>query len=71
METASRLNITGWVRNTFDGNVELTAEGFRSDLDELLEIIGRGPRGSFVTNVNSRWETPSGAYDQFSILPTG
>ncbi len=35
---AQHLNLTGWVRNTAEGNVEVMAEGERVDLDDLIEL---------------------------------
>ena len=35
-------NITGWVRNNFDGSVELEAEGDTDDIDNMLVAILRG-----------------------------
>jgi len=34
---AARLNITGWVKNRFDGSVELIAEGSRQDVEKLID----------------------------------
>ena len=45
-ENAYRLNLTGWVRNRWDGTVEVTAEGDRQDLEKLLQALRRGPRAS-------------------------
>lgn len=36
---AVQLGITGWVRNCCDGTVEMEAQGFPSDLEELLSEI--------------------------------
>lgn len=70
-DQASRLPITGWVRNTYDGDVEVTAEGARSDLELLLEALHRGPRGSFVLKVIEDWTESSGEFSKFQIIMWG
>jgi acylphosphatase len=52
---ASDLNIRGYVRNLYDGNVEIQAEGSRAAVEELLRQIRIGPRASRVTRVNVEW----------------
>jgi acylphosphatase len=67
---AERLKLTGWVRNTYDGQVELVAEGPRPALEELLDLVRQGPHSSFVTSVQSDWEGATGQYCSFSIAPS-
>jgi acylphosphatase len=45
---ASELELSGWVRNTEDGDVEVVAAGDAVDLDELRASLRRGPRGARV-----------------------
>ena len=45
---ASELELSGWVRNTEDGDVEVVAAGDPVDLDELCASLRRGPRGARV-----------------------
>jgi acylphosphatase len=45
---ASELDLSGWVRNTEDGDVEVVASGSVEDLAELRSSLRRGPRGSRV-----------------------
>ena len=61
--------LTGWVRNRHNGEVEVLAEGTRSDLEDLLTHIRRGPSRSMVTNVKFDWSEASNLYDRFSMLP--
>ncbi len=37
--TADSMGIAGWVKNLYNGNVELEAEGTKKDLDKFLEDI--------------------------------
>lgn len=69
-ERAGFLGLTGWVRNTFDGDVEVTAEGPRSDLDTLLAALRKGPRGSRVIDLRFEYDQPRGEYQDFKIRST-
>ena len=64
---ARELGLTGYVRNVWDGTVEVVAEGQRADLDELLAFVRTGPRAAFVTRVDVQWPAPSGAFDRFEV----
>jgi acylphosphatase len=69
-EHASSLGLTGWVRNTYDGQVELTAEGKHSELEKLLEKVKTGPRSAWVINTEIDWGVATGSFHKFMILPT-
>lgn len=69
-ENADVLTLTGWVRNRYDGSVELFAEGNRESLEKILEIVRIGPTRSMVTNVKCEWENAAQRHSQFSFLPT-
>jgi acylphosphatase len=64
---ASELALTGYVRNLWDRTVEVVAEGARPALEELLAFLRVGPRAAFVTEVESRWLTPTGEYHRFEV----
>lgn len=70
METAYRLGLTGWVRNRWNGDVEVLAEGDREALGNLLNALHRGPRSAYVTRVSSDWQQASGEYTYFDVKPT-
>ena len=36
---AESRGITGWVRNCWDGSVEMEAEGTERDIDDLIEVL--------------------------------
>lgn len=67
---AQELHLTGWVRNTSDGDVEVLAEGDESDLQILLGYLSSGPRGSWVSAVDSDWESSERAYNSFFVAAT-
>jgi acylphosphatase len=52
-EEALRLSITGWVKNTTAGEVEITATGSPSQLDSLMSWCRRGPTHARVAHVES------------------
>lgn len=69
-DNALDLGLRGWVRNRWDGSVEVLAEGERQELDKLLKVLRRGPRSSFVTDVKPVWQPATGEYNNFQIRPT-
>jgi acylphosphatase len=70
LATAQHENLTGWVRNCYNGNVELLAEGDRTSLETLLDAIRRGPSGSYVSHVEYQWQEAGGKFIRFSVAPT-
>ena len=71
LDEARRLGVTGWVRNTHDGAVELVAEGDRNELQRLVAWCHGGPRGALVTNVEERWLEHHGDFTDFRIRHGG
>jgi acylphosphatase len=70
LEYAQSLGLTGWVRNTYDGRVEVMAEGPHPALDRLLEKLRLGPRSAFVTEVEKDWQPATGEFKNFSVRGT-
>ena len=48
---AAALELSGWVRNTEDGHVEVLATGDPASLAELKQALRKGSRGSRVDAV--------------------
>lgn len=69
-DRAGFLGLTGWVRNTYQGDVEVLAEGPRRDLDTLLAALRKGPRGSQVVDVTFQFDQPTSSLSAFSITRT-
>lgn len=69
-ENAVKLEITGWVRNRWDGSVEVLAEGNQENLNQLLRIIQRGPRVNTTSKVIDNWPQASGDFPKFRIRRT-
>ncbi|MBM3135668.1 MAG: acylphosphatase [Chloroflexi bacterium] len=64
---ANALGLTGYVRNRWDGSVEVLAEGPRPDLESLLALLRRGPSEAEVERVDFSWDTYSGQFGRFDI----
>ncbi len=69
-EHAQKLNLVGWVRNTFEGNVEAYAEGEKEKLEQWLTFLHQGPRSSFVIKIDHDWKNPEGKFKSFQIVAT-
>ncbi len=50
-DVADKMHITGWVKNTEEGNVEIVASGSNDQLQKFMEWCKVGPRRAIVTNV--------------------
>ena len=64
---AQRLNLSGWVKNLPDGNVEAVFQGDRSAVEEILEWCRRGPSGAIVKDVQIEWQECLGEEKGFYI----
>ena len=67
---AERLEATGWVRNRWDGSVEVTAEGTRKALDRLIIQLERGPASAHVSRVQVEWGDATGEFIGFRVRGT-
>ena len=66
-EIASELGLTGWVRNLFDGSVELVAEGERPSLDALKSWCREGPPLARVYDIQEEQLPPCGEPATFEV----
>lgn len=64
---AQELNLTGWVKNEFDGSVSLVAEGAEDQLMELLQVVRRSNLGRYITNELVRRSTATGEFNGFGV----
>ena len=64
---AQRLGIQGYVRNAWDGTVEVTAEGDRHTLEAFLDMLRKGPRAARVSQVDADWSEASGEFRGFGV----
>jgi acylphosphatase len=68
---ARMLGLTGWVRNLYDGRVEVVAEGEEESLEQFLAELRKGPRLARVEKVETRWEEFRNEFSEFSVEFSG
>lgn len=66
-DAATRLGLSGGVRNLNDGRVEVEVEGDRPAVEALLELLRAGPPMARVDEVQIEWRTPTGEFEGFQI----
>jgi acylphosphatase len=70
LEQADHLDLTGWVRNLWNGAVEVTAEGSRQNLEQLLLELNAGPPMAVVSDVDYEWQPYTSEFSGFDMTPT-
>lgn len=65
---ASELGVYGWVKNRFDGGVEVLAEGSNEAVDKLIDWCHKGPPQAVVRHVNVTREEWQGEFCSFDIV---
>lgn len=66
-QTAILHNVTGWVRNLDDGNVEGCFEGEEKDVRALIDWCRRGPDWARVDEVLVENEPYRGEFSGFNV----
>ncbi len=67
-ERARECNITGFVRNLYNGDVEVVAQGEENDLSRFLEELNRGPAFAHVVEMQvDEIEIDQNKYSSFEI----
>lgn len=64
---ARRLGLVGYIRNLWDGTVEVLAEGNRDLLENLLQELHAGPPAARVEGIDLEWGQPSGEFRSFEV----
>jgi len=67
--TATRLGLSGWVRNRLDGSVEALVSGDDDTVEAMIALCGDGPYGARVTAVAIEEDQPDGSTG-FGARPT-
>jgi len=65
--TAERYLITGFIRNCFDGDVELVAEGAQDELINFLNGVRNSSVGRYIIKEQVEWLTATGEFETFGI----
>ncbi|MCW4010161.1 MAG: acylphosphatase [Candidatus Bathyarchaeota archaeon] len=66
-ERAVRLDVTGWICNLPDGRVEAVFEGEEEAVAAIVEFCRRGPSRAVVTDMDVKWESPTGEFKNFKM----
>ncbi|UCE05228.1 MAG: acylphosphatase [bacterium] len=64
---AKQLGLNGYVKNLFNGDVEVEVEGERGLIEELIKQLRVGNRSSHVTDVQVSWLEYEDKYNNFRI----
>ena len=64
---ARDLRLTGYVRNRWNGTVEVVAEGQKRSLQDLLSQLSQGPRSAWVQQVSAEWRLHTGTFRSFEV----
>lgn len=68
VKAAKRIgDLTGWVRNLPNGDVEALVEGDEKKVNELIAWCRQGPPASNVTDLITEWKDYTGEFSDFTI----
>lgn len=73
---AKLLGVKGWVRNVYDkpeifgsfGGVEAVIQGEEEKVNQMIELLKKGPPVAHVEQVEILNETPKEIFDNFEII---
>lgn len=66
-DAADSLQLTGYVKNLSDGNVEALVQGSKEDIESFLEWCKEGSPSARVTNIKTDWQEIKKSFDEFTI----
>jgi acylphosphatase len=66
-QEARHAQVAGWVRNLYDGSVEVDAEGSDEAVERLIKWLRRGPSLARVTAVEIDDSLPPAGQEGFTI----
>lgn len=61
------IGLRGYVRNRWDGTVEVVVEGTQARIGRLLAWLQHGPRMAHVTRVEMSGQIPTHEFDTFEV----
>ena len=63
---AKIIGVTGWVKNV-ESRVEAQIQGEEEKVNQIIEVIKKGPAVSHVSDVEIFWQEPKEVFDAFEI----
>ena len=69
-QQARQQGLSGWVRNRYDGRVEVLACGDEDQLEAFAKWLEIGPEHAKVTNIEISTENLPATVTTFEVLPT-
>ena len=67
IQVATRIGISGWVRNEWDGTVQIYCEGEAASVDNFIRWCRKGPSMAYVTSLDIDPVPYQGVYNGFKI----
>ena len=67
VDLAERRQVNGFVRNLWNGDVELVAEGPELDLLKLMKDIRSSRLGRYITRERPQWMAATGEFERFEV----
>jgi acylphosphatase len=67
-ESATELELVGYVKNLSDGSVEVVAQGLPDILKDFVEYLHEGSLRAKVESVAVDWRSPEATFEEFSVL---
>ena len=64
---AVSLGLQGWVKNLFNGKVEIICEGEEPDLVLFLGKARNGPMKRYITGADVDWQEATGEFKDFTV----
>lgn len=66
-DEARAFGINGWVRNLYNNDVEVMAEGEKEILDQFLRQLKKGPALARVSDLQIEWLAEDQGFKEFKI----
>lgn len=67
MRQAGKVSVSGFVKNLYNGDVYLEAEGNEENLKDLIAAVKKGPYGSHVIDTITEWQESKNEFNNFEI----
>lgn len=67
LRTAMKVNVKGYVKNLYSGEVLAVVEGEKIKIMELFEQMKLGPSHSYVKSFSIMWTTYNAEFSSFEI----